>query len=269
MSGREPSAVGESDTVHYRVVDGVGVVTLNRPERHNAVNDEMSAAIHGTLLEALDDVAVRCVLIRGEGRSFCSGRDTSQLGQRPAGVTDYVFVHRSQRVRLAVMDSPKPVVAELRGAAIGGGCELALSADIRVSDTTLQLAMPEVRYGLVVDTGGSVLATALAGPSKAKYLMMTGDRIDAATALAWNLVDFVVEPSELAERAMSLCRRIADGAPLAVQMGKQLVDNVWANEVRATLRTELMAQTALFTSADRAEVRAALGEGRAPRFHGR
>jgi enoyl-CoA hydratase len=258
-----------SDTVRFEVEDGVGIVTLNRPERHNAVNDEMSEAINATLVAALDDMAVRCVLIRGEGKSFCSGRDTSQLGHRPPGVTDYVFVHRSQRTRLAVMDSPKPVVAELRGAVIGGGCELALSADIRVADTTLQLAMPEVRYGLVVDTGGSVLATALAGPSKAKYLMMTGDRIDAATALAWNLVDFVVEPDALAEHARALARRIADGAPLAVQMGKQLVDNVWANEVRATLRTELMAQTALFTSADRAEVRAALADGRPPRFSGR
>ena len=257
-----------SDTVLCTVNDGLAVITLNRPERHNAMNDEMSATMRSTFDSVLQDPAVRCVLVRGNGPSFSSGRDTTQLGARPGGETDFHFVQRAQRLRMALLDTSKPIVAEMRGYALGGACELALCADIRVADSSLQLSLPEVRYAIAVDTGASVLATTLAGPSKAKYLMMTGDRIDAATALAWNLVDFVVSPDELEGRARGIAERIAANAPLAVQMSKQLVDNVWSGPVRAALRSELMAQTALFNSHDRAELRTATQEGRPPTFTG-
>lgn len=261
--------MNSSNTVLFKVDRGVGVVTFNRPEKHNAFNDEMSAAMGSIIELALSHVDVRCVLIRSNGASFSSGRDTTQLGQRPSGESDFEFVQRAQRTRMLILDSPKPTVVEMRGFALGGACELALSGDIRVADMSVQLAFPEVRYGIAVDTGGSALATALAGPSKAKYLMMTGERIDAATALAWNLVDFLVPPDELEARARAIAQRLADNAPLAVQMSKQLVDNVWAGSVRAAMRSELMAQTALFTSRDRAEVGAARAEGRPPEFTGR
>ncbi len=256
-------------TVLSDLTNGLATITLNRPERHNAMNDAMVAEFRNVLLEVLDDEAVRCVLLRANGPSFCSGRDTTELGTRSRGETDFTHVYRAQQARLSILDSPKPVVAELRGHAIGGGCELALSTDIRVADTTLRMALPEVNYAIMVDTGASVLATSLAGPSKAKYLMLTGDKIDAGTAEKWGLVDFVVEPDELEAKARGIAERIASRAPLAVQMGKMLVDNVWAWAVRTALRGELMAQTALFTSGDRAEFKAATASKRSPEFTGR
>jgi enoyl-CoA hydratase len=256
-------------TILTDLTNGLATVTLNRPERHNAMNDAMVALYRSIMLEVLDDDAVRVVLLRANGPSFCSGRDTTELGTRSHGETDFVHVHRAQQMRLAMLDSPKPVVCEVRGHAIGGGCEMALSCDIRVADTTLQMSFPEVRYAITVDTGASVLATSLVGPSKAKYMIMTGDRIDATTAEKWGLVDFVVPPDELEAKARGIAERLAANAPLAVQMGKQLVDNVWANAVRTALRSELMAQTALFTSRDRAEFKAATAEKRAPEFNGR
>jgi enoyl-CoA hydratase len=260
----------ENDSlVRCTIEQGLATITLNRPDRHNAFNDEMSDLFGDRFGAALEDPAVRCVLLRAEGPSFSSGRDTTQLGQRQPGDTDWEFVRRHQLIRTRKIESPKPVVAAIKGYTFGGAFELALSADIRVADSTLQACLPEVRFAIAVDTGASALVTSLAGPSKAKYLMMTGDRIDASTALAWGLVDFVVAPDELDAKALDIARRIASHAPLAVQMSKSLVDSVWAGAMHAALRSELLAQTALFTSRDRVEWADARRDGRDPAFEGR
>ena len=152
---------------------------------------------------------------------------------------------------------PKPIVAAVRGYALGGGLELALAADIRIAATDAQLAFPEVRYGLMTDTGGSAFATVLAGPSRAKLLAMTGRRIDAAKALAWGLVDEIVPPEELDQRALDLCHEIAGHSPSAVTMIKQVVDESWHATLHATSRAELLAQVALFASPEYLAAKAA------------
>src|SRR5690606_14720763 len=115
-----------------RHVEGhVGVVTLNRPEKHNAVNDEMQEQIGEQIAASIDDSAVRAILLRGEGKSSCAGRDVSMLGHRAGNVSDFNFVRHAQSTRMQTIDCPKPIIAAVRGAAIGGGFELALSADMR------------------------------------------------------------------------------------------------------------------------------------------
>jgi len=257
------------DKVLYEVADGVGVITLNRPEVHNAMDDEAAALYKQVLDRALDDEAVRAVLLRGVGKSFCSGRDTTMLGHRARDESDYHFVLRHQQKRLAVLDSPKPFIAALKGAAIGGGCETALACDIRISDTTLKMALPEIHYGILPDTGGTQLMTALIGPSRTKYLVMTGERIDAQTALDWGAVDFVVPPEELDARALDLARKIAAKPPLALAMAKTMIDQAHAGAVRNGIAQELLAQTALFKTEDYAEARAAIREKRAPAYKGK
>jgi len=234
--------------VKYEITDGVAVISFNRPERHNALNDEMGAEWRGALFKALGDPAARCLLLRGEGRSFSSGRDTAELGRRVGGESDFSFVRRHQDVRLALLDASKPVVAAVRGYALGGAFETALSADVRIAATDAQLGFPEIGYGLVADTGGTQLLTALAGPSKAKWLLMSGERIGAAQALAWGIVDWVVPPEELDERALVIARQLAAGPPAAIAMTKQLVDQVWGPTIRNGMRQELLAQTALFAA---------------------
>src|SRR5215213_11959996 len=192
------------ETVELAVDEGVGTISLNRPHRHNAVDDELYALLHETWAQAQADPAIRVVLIRGNGPSFCSGRDTAQLGERVAGESDLSFVRRHQQTRIDQLDSPKPVIAALRGAVLGGGLEMALSADIRIAASDVAMAFPEIGYGLMSDTGGSGLATILAGPSRAKWLLMTGRRIGAEQALAWGLVDEVVAPEELDDTAAAL-----------------------------------------------------------------
>jgi len=230
--------------------DGVAVISFNRPHRHNAINDELDQAWQAEVNRAIGDETVRCVLLRGEGRSFCSGRDTAHLGERVAGESDLSFVRRAQETRLAMIEAPKTIVAAVRGYVLGGGLEIALSADMRVAAADSVFGFPEIKFGLVADTGGTQLLTPLIGPSKAKYLLLSGDRISADAAREWGLVDWVVEPDELDEAALDLAKRLAAAPPQAAAMTKQLVDQAWAGSIRNGIRQELIAQVALFAGAE-------------------
>ena len=236
----------DEQLVIERRIDMVSVISFNRPERHNALNDALSTQWCQVLRAAIADPDVRCILLRGEGRSFSSGRDTSELGQRVGGESDLAFVRRAQEMRLATLAAPKPVVAALKGYVFGGAFEIALSADMRVAASDAVFAFPEIRFGLVADTGGTQLLTPLTGPSKAKYLLLSGERVDAETALAWGFVDRLVEPGALDDDALELARSLAASPPHAAAMTKQLVDQAWAGSIRNGVAQELIAQVALF-----------------------
>lgn len=258
-----------SEEILIDTVDGVRIISFNRPQRHNAFNDAMSEAYGAALADALEDNDCRVILLRGEGKSFCSGRDVAVLGHRVRDESDFHFVRRHQNGRLSVLDSPKPVVAALKGAVLGGGCESALAADIRIAAPGLKMGLPEINYGLLPDTGGTQMLTALIGPSRTKYMVLSGERIDAETALAWGAVDFVVAPDELDKRALAIAAGLAAKPPIALAMGKQMVDQMHGPAIRSGMRQELLAQTALFKTEDYAEARAAHREKRAPDYRGR
>lgn len=142
-----------SDLVATHVEDGVGIITFNRPEKHNALDDEMFEQFDAALTWAQEAQAVRCVLLRGEGKSFSSGRDTRTLNW-PADTSPYTFVRHHQEARLRQRSARKPSVAALHGYVLGGACEIALAADIRICADDAQLALPEVGFGIMTDTGG-------------------------------------------------------------------------------------------------------------------
>jgi enoyl-CoA hydratase len=257
------------DTVRIERRSGVGLLSFNRPGRHNAIDDDTFVAFAQALDTLIADPEVRCILMRGEGRSFCSGRDVGALGQRVGGESHLDFIRHHQDARLRQLESPKPIVAAVRGYALGAGCEIAAACDLRIAAEDAQFALPEVDFGIVPDTGGTQVVTALIGPARAKYLVLTGKRIDAATALAWGLVEFVVPGDRLDDYAFEVAANIAAKAPMAVALGKQLIDGFHGDRVRHGIREELVAQVALFGSADYAEARAAIRERRAPKFQGR
>lgn len=258
-----------SDVVIRRVEDGVGVISLNRPEKHNAINDDLYEEWREAMRWAAESNDVRAVLVRGEGGSFSSGRDTTALGQRPDGGSDYQFIRHHQETRLHDLECPKPVIAALKGAVLGGALEAALGADMRIASTDVRMGFPETHFGIMTDTGGAGLTTILAGPSRAKWMIMTGDLIGAEQALTWGLIDQVVEPDELDPTALGLAKRLAAGPPLALAMAKQVIDNMWAGALRSTVRAELLAQCTLFRSDDYQEARAARRERREPKYEGR
>lgn len=238
----------DADLALLEVRGGVGILSFNRPGKHNATNNALVRRWWSLFQEALDDAEVRVILMRGEGRSFSSGRDTTELGHREADESDYAFVRRAQQRALTRLESAKPIVAALKGYVLGGAFETALTADIRIADSTAVFALPEIRYGIMPDTGGVTLATKLAGSSRAKYLAMTGEPIGAEQALAWGLVDFVVEPADLDARAVTVCERIAQGRPDALAMIKQTAETSESGTVRAGFTAELLGQSALFAT---------------------
>jgi enoyl-CoA hydratase/carnithine racemase len=240
-----------------QLVDGVGIISFNRPDRHNALNDALVEEWQESVRWAIADPDVRCILLRGEGRSFSSGRDTKELGQRANGESDYEFVQRAQAIRLEMLEVGKPVLAAVRGFVFGGAFETALAADMRMAADDTVFAFPEIQFGLIADTGGTQLLTPLIGPAKAKYLLLTGDRLDAATALEWGVVDWVVPAAELDGAALELAAKLAAAPPMAAALTKRLVDHAWAGSVRSGIRQELIAQTALFAGAEHKETKEA------------
>ena len=246
-----------NELVTCEVRDGVGIISLNRPERHNSITEDLRAQLRAAFAWAAADKAVRCILIRGNGRSFCSGRDTSQMGVREEGVTHHDALTNSQAVRMEQFRVKKPIVAAIHGAVLGAGAELALTMDFRVAADNLKLSLPEVNYGLVPDTGGSILALSLAGPSRAKWLIMSGEQIGAQDALAWGLVDWVVPLEQLEDKAFSIARMLASKPPRALAAAKALINDRWETIVLPALKDELLAQCVLFEGAEYKDIKAA------------
>lgn len=259
---------GEKEHVLYRVEDRVAVISLNHPERHNAVDSAMAMAREKAWQDASSDPAVRAIVIRGEGRSFCSGKDVAELGEREPGVSHFAFVSRSLKRKYETLDSQKPIIAAIRGYAIGGGCEMALQADIRVAGESTKFSLPEVDHGIMTDGGGTCITAALAGPSRAKYMVMTGDVVGAQQLMQWGLVDFLVPDDEVDELALRIAKKIAAKPPMHVAVAKQLCDTVHGDQIRHGLKEELLAISMLYKTEDREEARAARREGREPDFRG-
>ena len=235
-----------SEVVLTSVEGRVGTLSFNRPEKHNALDDAMLAQWRTALAAFVTDDAVQVIVLRGEGSSFSSGRDTSQLGRRPPGVDDFTFVLREQREALRVRHVSKPVLAALKGWTLGGALELALHADVRIAAVDARLGLPEVRFGIVPDVGGLAVLHALAGPERTKRLAMTGEPIDAELALTWGIVSEVVAVEQLDARINTLASLLAGQPTGAVRDVKALVDALSDDQVDHELARELRAQVQRF-----------------------
>ena len=242
--------------IKREVHEDVCVLSFNKPEIHNAIDDEALEHMVETFSWAQKSKEFKIVLLRGEGRSFCSGRDVRRMGERKPGLSHYDFMQNATRSIRVLLDMGKPMIAAVKGATLGAGAEVAMVADFRISSTDLKFSLPEVRYGLSVDQGGSALAASLIGPARTKYLLMTGNMIDAQTAYEWGLVDFLVSPEDLDARSLEIAVNIAKQASYrAVLTAKQLVDELWSDAVRAGMRRELVSQVALLSSEEFLEIR--------------
>lgn len=256
-----------TDLVVTSIDRGVGVISLNRPEKHNAFNDEMWEQFNRAIAWAEDEPAVRATLIRGEGPSFSSGLDTGQLA-REKTESQYRHIRHQQEGRIRQRGSVKPSIVAIHGYALGGAFEVALAGDIRICADDARMGLPEINYGIMTDTGGIPLAAIVAGPARAKWLLMTGEIIDADRALRWGLVDEVVPAAQVDQVARELAVRIGAGPPLAMAMIKQVVDGIWDSAFHTALRAELLAQTTLMASADHAEAVRARAQKRPPTYTG-
>lgn len=236
--------------VTLTIADAIAEITLNRPEKLNAVTPDMAAAIQNYCVVVDSDDAVRVVLLKGAGdRAFSTGSDLNSLAEYPSA---WKFRNRVEYAT-AVRNIRKPVVAALKGWVLGGGCEMALSADIRVAGTSMRCGFPEVKRGWVGGGGASQMLPRLIGYGQAMRLLVTGDAIDAQEAQRLGLIELLVEDAEVDARAQSLCREIAGYSPVAVQAVKASVRMALTSSLEAGLRYENEMNTLCFSAGDHLE----------------
>ncbi|MEU4357816.1 enoyl-CoA hydratase/isomerase family protein [Streptomyces virginiae] len=267
-------AEGE-ERIRLEVAEGVAVLTLCRPAQLNGWSWESSRQL-GLLADRIRfDPSVRAVLLRAEGRAFCAGIDVTAPGGAITGgstaerTRNYYEGIRWVHERFTVLARlPQPVVAAVQGYCLGFGFELALMADVRVAARDAVFALPEARLGVAVDAGGDLRIAREAGAGWAKFLALTGRRIDAATAERLNLVQLLVEREDLEEASRALAAEVAANAPLAVQGIKRAVDAYADAALPAALDRVAMTAALTLASEDAREGYTAQAERRPPRFTG-
>ncbi|MCX5563409.1 enoyl-CoA hydratase/isomerase family protein [Streptomyces sp. NBC_00038] len=258
------------------VEDGIGVLTLCRPAKLNAWSWEATRQL-GLFADRIRfDDSIRVVLLRAEGRAFCAGIDVTAPGSAITGrsgaerTRNYYEGLRWAHERFAAFARlPQPVVAAVQGYCLGFGFELALMADVRIADADAVFGLPEAQLGVAVDAGGDLRIAREAGAGWAKFLALTGRRLDAVTAERLHLVQLVVEREELDKAARGVAAEIAANGSLAVQGIKRDIDAYADAGLAAALDRTAMSAALTLTSEDSREGYAAKGARRLPRFEGK
>lgn len=258
------------------VADGIGVLTLDHPDKLNAWSWEATRQLGKRAEEIRFNDEIRVVVLRGEGRAFCAGIDVGDPGDRVTGrspaehVRNFYEALRWVHERFQLFANlPQPVVAAVHGYCLGFGFELALMADIRVAADDAVFALPEAGIGVSVDAGGDLRIARDAGAGWAKYLALSGRRIDAATAERIGLLQAVVSRGELDATAMTLAREIRDNAPLAVQSIKRTITEFVDRGLTDALRFEALSASVEFVSEDMPRGYAAKAARQTPEFEGK
>ena len=261
----------QSDDLHYAVDGPVATITLDRPERKNAFTLPMVDAWAAALREAAEDDAVRAVVVTGAGADFCSGVDLSALAaveDTPLGRKG-MLMDRIHKVALALEDLDKPVLAALRGVAVGAGLDMALLCDMRLAGESVRLSEGYIKVGLVPGDGGSWLLPRLVGPAKAMELIMTCDMVGAQEALRLGMVNHVHPDEEVLDRTHELALRLAAQPPVQIAMIKRLV----RSSAHIDLRTHFDMVSSHFgivsSLEDYAEAQTAFKEKRVGTYRGR
>jgi len=256
-----------------RTEEGILILTLNRPEAMNCFNFDLLAALSETVREANFDTSLRCIVITGRSAddpkkvSFSTGADLKERRTlTPDQVRRFIFTIRDTFT--AVEQVRVPVIAAINGFAFGGGLELALACDLRIATSNAVMGLTETSLAIIPGAGGSQRLPRIVGIARAKELIFTARRIDAATALGMGLVNRVVEPPELMPAALKLAREIAKNGPVGVAQAKFAINYGMEASLGVALPLESKAYEVTIPTKDRLEALAAFAEKRKPVFKG-
>jgi len=248
--------------------DRVAIITINRPEKRNALNIKTREEGAALIEELRSDDSVNVVVITGAGdKAFIAGADIAEFAGRTSNMQRDVMVQRS--LFNAIDTFPKPVIAMVNGYCLGGGCEVALACDIRIASETASFGQPEINLGIIPGGGGSQRLTRLVGEGKAMEMILSGQIIDAKTAFAIGLVNHVYPADQLEAKTLELANTIAEKGPIAVRLAKEAVKIASRSNLDEGLRREVDLFALCFATEDKDEGVAAFLEKRKPVFKGR
>jgi enoyl-CoA hydratase len=256
------------ETILVEKRDKVAVLTINRPDKLNSLSSKVHEEGVAALEELRKDDSVRVVVITGAGeKSFVAGADISEFaGQTP--VTQRNLFHEKTLFN-SIDNFPKPVIAMINGFCLGGGNELALACDIRTCSENARFSQPEINLGIICGGGGTQRLTRLIGEGRAMEMILTGDMIDAPKALQYGLVNYVFTSEELEAKTLELAAKIAEKAPVALQMSKEAVKFASRSNLDEGLRREVDLFAICFSTEDKTEGVSAFLEKRKPNFQGK
>ena len=254
---------------------GVTVARLNRPEKKNALSEEMLDLLRDALQSANEDSQVGCFVITGAGDAFCSGGDLGRRSAESAAGDPTPLERRTRlqkvthKVALAVEQFEKPLIAAVNGAAVGAGMDLALMCDLRVASSSARFSEGYIRVGLLPGNGGCYFLPRLVGTARALELLWTGDFVAAEEALAIGLVNHVYSDVELMQQTLELAKRLAGGPPIQVRDIKKLTYQSLRTDLRTSLESVAANMAVVQSTADYKEAIQAFKEKRQPKFQGK
>ncbi len=260
-----------SDTVLVDVTDHIATVTLNRPEKLNALSGEMMDVLAAIIERLAEAKEVRCVVVAGAGRGFCAGGDIAGMasGEALPDENPVARLRRLEETSRLLHEMPKPTIAQVNGPAAGAGLSIALACDIRIAGESARFGTAFIRIGFSGDFGGTWMLQRLVGPAKARELYFTGDLIGASEAERIGLVNRVVPDDQLASETRALAERMAKGPPIALARMKQNMNLGLISDYSTLLDSEAEGMIMTAMTEDNREAVKAFLEKRPPTFHGR
>ena len=262
MNSAQPARVG-------LVVDGaVATITNDNPDKHNAFDDDMDAELFAIFDDLARRTDVRAVVWRGEGKSFSSGRDAGSIGTQKTELSHHELMRRGHRGIQRIWDIDAPIIVACKGWVMGGSFQRALLCDVRIAAEGTRFRLPELTYGVIPDTGGMGALYEMCGHGVVSDLVLTGRIMASEEALAHGIVSRIVPADELDSTAQEMAAQIAAAPAVTVKMAREVIRHLSQPQIRASMADEMIYQTFINRSDDFAELRAARGEERPPRFTG-
>ncbi|EJN06744.1 enoyl-CoA hydratase/isomerase family protein [Phyllobacterium sp. YR531] len=254
--------------IEFDLHDGIATITINRPERRNALDSEHYAALSQAWIRVRDDADVRVAVITGAGdKAFCAGADIKSFVGRAQPLSE-VWLTQKDSLLNRGLEIWKPVIAAVNGACVGGGMTLLMATDIRVACEEATFSISEVKRGIIAANGGTQRVMKQLPYAIAMEMLLLGDTMDAATAERWGLVNRVVPRDKMLDTAHDLANRIKKNAPLAVQAAKELAVRALDMSLSEGLRMEQFVNRILHHSEDTKRAKEAFAEKRVPEFRG-